>query len=358
MRVAIYCGDNLMPWGPRSLYSGIGGSEEAAIHMARHLARLGHDVTIYAECEDFADGVRWKHHRDFEHVPPGDVFIAWRMAHFIPLGEGWRQVHHWLHNRQDVPYPAEAGERIDRLLLVSRHHATDAGFAALDRRRIHCTSNGIDPQFLRDAGRNEPHRAIYASCPARGLLHVLRMWPSIRRAVPDAELDVYHGFTPVYEAMAGYFTELRAIEADVRRLLDQDGVAYHGFVGHDRLAEGFARAGVWLYPTDTRETSCITAMKALAMGCLPVTSGIAALSETLGGRDLGPVDAKRPISASQWRLWRFRRRAIGAMKHGGSAKMSALRLAWSGWARQRYDWSRIAREWLALFAEVEREKVR
>ena len=112
--------------------------------------------------------------------------------------------------------------------------------------------------------------------------------PAIKRAVPHAKLDVYHGFTPVYDAMAELYPGLNEIRRDLLRLLDETekregGVRFHGMVGHKRLAEGFAAAGVWMYPTETPETSCITAMKALAMGCLPVTSGYAVLGETLGG---------------------------------------------------------------------------
>lgn len=360
MRVAFYCRDHFQPWGPQSLYSGVGGSEEAAIHMARELAVLGCDVTVYGDLTPGArgvhDGVRWLPFESFPSEPPGDVFISWRTADYVPRGEGWRQVYHWLHNRQDTPYPADVAARIDRVLLVSRHHATDPGFATLDPAKIHCTSNGLDSRFLRDPGRNEPDRLIYASCPARGLLQVLTMWPSIRREVPSAKLDVFHGFTPLYEAMAVHFPDLLTIKAAVLARLDQKGIAVHGMVGQDRLAEGFARAGVWVYPTETAETSCITAMKALAMGCLPVTSGYAALGETLGGRDFGPVNRDEPISRSRWRLWRFRRRVVWAMKNGGSRKLMATRIAWAEWARQQYAWRGVARDWMELFRAVDREK--
>jgi glycosyltransferase involved in cell wall biosynthesis len=362
MRVAFYCGDNFLRWGPSSLCSGIGGSEEAAIHMSAHLARLGCDVRVYGDPPPgtpvLQQGVRWLPHRAFAAEPAGDVFIAWRQVEFLRFSTGWRQVYHWLHNRQETPYPPDAAARIDRLLLVSRHHATDCGFHALDPDKIFCTSNGLDPAFLRPAGQNEPDRAIYASCPARGLLTVLEMWPRIRRAVPTATLDVYHGFNEVYEAMAGFYPSLLYIKAEVLRRLDQKGVTFHGMVGHDRLAEGFARAGVWVYPTECPETSCITAMKALAMGCLPVTSGYAALGETLGGRDLGPVHPARRITGSRWRLWMFQRRVIQAMRRGDRPAFAARRLEWSQWARERYSWARVARDWLALFREVESRKGR
>ncbi len=361
MRVAFYCRDHFLPpWGPQSLYSGVGGSEEAAIHMAREIAALGCDVTVYGDLTPGArgihEGVRWLPFDVFPSEPLGDVFISWRTADDVHRGNGWRQVYHWLHNRQETPYPADVAAHVDRVLLVSRHHATDSGFAALDPAKIHCTSNGLDSRFLRDPGRNERDRLIYASCPARGLLQVLKMWPAIRRAVPTAKLDVYYGFTPVYEAMAVHFPGLLEIKADVLTRLDQKGIIFHGTVGQDRLAEGFAKAGVWVYPTETRETSCITAMKALAMGCLPVTSGYAALDETLGGRDFGPVHRDEPISDSRWRLWQFRRRVVWLMKNGSNQKLMATRIAWAQWARRRYAWSDVARDWLNLFRTVGREK--
>ena len=92
------------------------------------------------------------------------------------------------------------------------------------------------------------------------------------------------------------------------------------------------------------------------MGCLPVTSGYGALGETLGGRDLGPVHPTKPIGTSTWRRWKFRRRVIEAMQRGGSPELTAKRLAWSQWARERYSWADIAGDWLALFRDVERQK--
>jgi glycosyltransferase involved in cell wall biosynthesis len=360
MRIALYCGHNFMPWGPRSLWSGIGGSEEAAILVTRELARLGCDVTVYTNLEPGArgvhDGVRWLPCASFDDEPPGDVFIAWRTAAYVELAKGWGQAHHWLHNRQDDPYPEHITPRLDRLFVVSRSHANDAGFSARERAKVYVTSNGLDPRFFRDAGYNEPDRAIYASCPARGLLEVLDMWPRIRRAVPAAKLDVYNGFTPVYEAMAALYPGLQLVKTRILPKLEQPGVTFHGMVGQDKLAEGFARAGVWVYPTTTRETSCITAMKALAMGCIPITSGIAGVGETLDGRDFGPTHPTRSIADSRWRLWLFRRRVIRAMKEGASDTWRAKRKAWSEWARERYSWHNVAADWLALFRDIEASK--
>jgi glycosyltransferase involved in cell wall biosynthesis len=360
-KVALYCGDNPIPWAPPSLYTGIGGSEEAAIHMASALQDRGCRVVVYGkppgDCARAYDGVLWMPYGCFPQGPPGDIFIAWRDAEHVLLSNGWKQVYHWLHNRQETPYPPHLMQRVDRILLVSKHHASDVGLAHVSPRKLYSTSNGLAPAFLCEPGNNEAHRAIYASCPARGLLTTLDMWPKIRRRVPTAHLDVYHGFDSIYEYMARFYPGLHGIKrAVIRRINESEGVTFHGMVGQDRLAEGFARAGVWLYPTETAETSCITAMKALAMGCLPITSGFGALTETLGGRDLGPIDPRKPISRSKIRLWKFRREVVKAMQAGNSERARETRLEWSRWARERYSWTKVANDWCRLFNEVAAEK--
>ncbi len=358
--ITFYCGDSAAPWGPRSLWQGVGGSEEALIHMTFQLRDRGWQVAVYgrppAAETGMRDGVAWHAYDTFQPDRGGDVFVAWRQADFLPLGKAHDLAFHWLHNHQEWPYQHDLAALADRVLVVSEHHANDEGFSALGAGKVFVTRNGLDPEFLCEPGDNEPARAIYASCPARGLLTVLEMWPEVRRRVPHAQLDVFHGFTPVYEEMARLFPGLTWVKGEVLARVDQPGVTFHGMVGQDRLAQAFAQAGVWLYPTETDETSCITAMKALAMGALPVTSGLGALTETLAGRELGPADSEQPISHSRWRMWRFRRRVVQLMKQGHRSRYRKRRLAWAAWARERYAWPAIADEWCQLFNEVAAEK--
>ena len=53
--LVIYCdeyGQTWWPnWGPNSLEKGVGGSEEAAIFMAREMAALGYWVEVYTVSE-------------------------------------------------------------------------------------------------------------------------------------------------------------------------------------------------------------------------------------------------------------------------------------------------------------------
>ena len=56
--------------------------------------------------------------------------------------------------------------------------------------------------------------------------------------------------------------------AEMKRMLQQDGVKYFGMVDHHTLAVAYARAGFYLYPTSFPETGCVALMKAQALGAV------------------------------------------------------------------------------------------
>jgi len=360
--IAFYCGANGEPWGPDSLFKGIGGSEEAVILLSRQFAELGWDTFVFAtppagRAQNYA-GVWWIPYQQFHEFEPSQVFVAWRSADHAAFAAGSAVVCHWVHDRFDWGYPLEALDSFDRVLMVSEHQATSEGLCGVPMQKRYVSLNGLDEEFLRPPGNNQATRVIYASCPARGLETLLQLWPSVRARIPHAQLDVYHGFTAAYADATRMWPGLETIKIRVLRLLDRmasHGVTCHGMVGQDQLAEGFARAGVWAYPTHCRETSCITAMKALAMGCLPVTTGMGALRETLGPWDLGPPVTSK-IHRSWWQRRLYLRRLLRAMQPEAALSVAERRLAGAAWARERYSWRRIASEWVREFAAIAAQK--
>lgn len=109
--------------------------------------------------------------------------------------------------------------------------------------------------------------------PRRGLENILTAWPSIRRCVPNATLEVYYGFTELDRSeAAGDPSFKRWMDFMLSALSNTEGVIYHGMVGHRELAVALSRSGFYLYPTAYPETSCISLMKAQACGAVPITS--------------------------------------------------------------------------------------
>jgi glycosyltransferase involved in cell wall biosynthesis len=170
--------------------------------------------------------------------------------------------------------------------------------------------------------------------------------------VPEAELHVYYGFdmwwaTPMYKGQE-WFTKWRA---EMERLLQQDGVHYFGGVGHIEMADAYARAGFYVYPTETRETAPINLMKSMANGCVPITSrhAMSAIPEFCGEFDLGPDP--RPggiIKADPDWLSDWSSSVVRAIKTS-KEDMGGMRARMKAYARARFSWDRVADEWAEHF---------
>ena len=355
--IAIYCdeyGQNWWSeWGPSSLKiqsndtkpKGLGGSEEAVLFMSREMAAIKNNagnpkyfVEVYGlpSQEDIGIdeyGVAWYPTSSYNRNEPPDVFIGWRY-HISMFLASEREEESFIHQSsfgnirqgfqrrktqvkilwlQDVP-PSEQyhvkflKQHVQHIFSLSKFHAsllpqyvgTSSGMSVI-------TPNGIDTKYVYD-GPNDPLHFVYLSAPNRGLELVLDNWEEIRtrlkvqimalkqsEEVPEIVLHVYYGFTKSFLEHSKKTNPLHnQWLAKIKRQLQQQGVQYHGMVDHLTLAKGLSNAGFVLYPSEFPETGCIALMKAMANGCIPITSRYprSTLPELTGSYDMGP----RPLS--------------------------------------------------------------
>jgi glycosyltransferase involved in cell wall biosynthesis len=115
-------------------------------------------------------------------------------------------------------------------------------------------------------------------------VRLLRIWPRILEKWPDATLDIFYGWEGCMVlggiGSPSWVRHYRAARTGYMELRRQKGVNERGRVNHEQLAREFQRASAWLYPTAFAETGCLTAAKARAAGCVPVTTPYAGLAET------------------------------------------------------------------------------
>lgn len=302
--VVFFIGPQYEPWSPETLVrTGMGGSETMAWEMAKRLRLLGHRVRVYGHCnpehEGLYEGVEWLAWERFRGVEC-DVLVSSRRpdaANAEGLKARLRLL--WCHDVHfgDMLTPARA-LRWHRIIALSNWHkrillntysaGQPALIARLQPEDVVVTRNGIDPeQFTVGVVRN-PKRVVYSSSPDRGLYTLLTMWPTIRSAVPDAELHIYYGFENWEKSVAaGVRTDHPWLSAEMlaeikRTIATTPGVTMHGRVSPSALAVEFMSSGVWAYPTWFSETSCITAMQAQAAGLYCIATPVAALNETVG----------------------------------------------------------------------------
>eukprot|EP00929_Paragymnodinium_shiwhaense_P014139 TRINITY_DN122017_c0_g1_i1.p1 TRINITY_DN122017_c0_g1~~TRINITY_DN122017_c0_g1_i1.p1 ORF type:complete len:481 (+),score=66.68 TRINITY_DN122017_c0_g1_i1:202-1443(+) len=155
--------------------------------------------------------------------------------------------------------------------------------------------------------------------------------------------------------------QLAAMKEALELGLQQDGITYHGWVGHDRLLEATANAGLYLYPTSYPETSCISLMRAQALGAIPVTSRHleSAVPETAVW-DIGPTSALHwkddasgasqsgylPMSANATAAAEWAEVVIDAMRVP-PVELMQHRAKMMEWAATKFSWENVAKQWLS-----------
>lgn len=350
--IAIFCGAGpLGIWGPWSLKEGTGGSEEAVIRLSRQLKNLGWEVTVFATPGDKAgvyDGVSWQPYWLFDDRDEFDVLVAWRCPWFFDKKYNARKSYLWLHDVMDKEeFFEERWNNLDKVILLSKYHRTC--YPMIPDDKIFLSANGIDPEDFEkfDNVERDPHRMIYTSSHVRGLDLIYTIWPDVKEEVPEATLDVYYGWGS-FDAIHRNNPERMAWKQKIISLTDKlDGVADHGKVGQDVIAEEMSKSGIWVYPCPFPEISCITAMKAQASGAIPVSSNFAALEETVqyGVKiPMKAMDEKTPVG--KWdkeELDKFKGHLVSMLKNPSGQE--AIRSEMKKWARENQSWSNVAGEW-------------
>lgn len=352
MKVTIWTGPAWEPWGPASVFEGgIGGSETAAVYMARHLASLGCEVAMYGQHEGHEgthDGVVYRPYTDLAAVDD-DVFISSRdkhVARVIPINARHKVL--WCHDVNAGDDWQNDLKLFDEVYALSEWHRTHMiGFHPnLSPRKIWVTRNGIDLSLFSGPQPEKEHRFTFSSSPDRGLDVLLDFWPDIRRVLPDAELHIYYGFENWKKMAKGQIQNLK-LAFVVSRIQDlaAEGVCYHGRVGQRELSESHRRSLMWLYPTAFRETSCITAMEAQAAGAVPIATNLAALTETVQHGVLVNPPNTRPHYKTEF-LAAFEKlvrseSALGCLAEVGRA-----------WALANMGWEGVARSWIARWRDT------
>ena len=278
--IAIYCGEGGEDWADPSVIMGIGGSEEAVIYASREFVKQGRHVTVYCSCGDLEgnyNGVTYKNWYEFNMKDAFDTLICWRGSFFERELKARKKIV-WLH---DVPAVNEFNSKelkaIDHILVLSDYHKTLLSKEAQEIAYV--TTNGINVCDFKDGIEKESHRMCYTSSMDRGVEHLLDMWGDIRKAVPDATLHLYYGWE-TFDMRYLDDKSMHEWKAKIQSKMEQEGITFHGRIGHKKIAKEMARCEVFAYPADFEEINCISVLKAQLAGALPVTTDYCALSQT------------------------------------------------------------------------------
>jgi glycosyltransferase involved in cell wall biosynthesis len=349
MNIVFYIGNSWKPWDHTSIKTtGEGGSELATDQMSQILASRGHSVSIYNEPvnEGIHGKVQYLHHSKFNHIK-ADVLIASRTPGAVDdiYGNKFNKrilMHHDAH--------------IYDTLTIERNNKFDLHFALsdwatnhlcmyypfLDRNRVIKTSNGINTDlYKRTDILRDKQKLIWSSSPNRGLIHLLAMFPEIKKQVRNASLDVFYGFENWIASAKKHNKTDEMLEIKLIRGIAEglDGVKLHGRVSPSELSKAQLGAGVWAYSTSWWETYNISAAECLASGMYPITTNISATPETLHG--FGELINGDPSTIAYQKEFIDKTvKALSGVEYDRTLQMR--------YAQQNLSWHKVADQWEKL----------
>lgn len=185
--------------------------------------------------------------------------------------------------------------------------------------------------------KRDPYKVVYGSSYDRGLEHLLKMWPEIKEAVPQATLNCFYGWQ-LFDIAYPDNPERKAWKEKINELMKQDGITHLERISHEAVKKEFENAAIWAYPTHFGEISCITAMKAQAYGAVPCVIDYAALRETV---QFG-VKIKGDIYDQETKDL-YKNSLIALLKD--TKYQEEVRKEMTFWAREKFGWDKVAKQW-------------
>lgn len=155
----------------------------------------------------------------------------------------------------------------------------------------------------------------FFSSPDRGLDCLLDMLPKIEKQLGRKVKAVWAYGWNNYDVMHAKDPAKMKWKWQMIRKMNDVGMESKGRLNHEDLAKLMKDTKVWAYPTEFTEIHCITALKTVEAGCIPVVTNIYALKETV--RSQYKVNAD-DIYTNEQAQTEFINMAVLALNEGGA----------------------------------------
>lgn len=318
---------------------GIGGSETAAVEVARWISQLtGRRVIIFAPRKDVKvfDGVEYRPAAQapeyFQKFIPA-AHVAWR--HCTQFGDVPTYV--WCH---DLNTQGMEQLKFHKIFALSEFHKRFlTSMFGIPKEKILLTSNGIDPNRFPSSVMElkDPKKIVFSSSPDRGLENAIKVMEKVRSEGTEAELHVFYGFDNMRKMGMG--AEADRLE---KLIYERPWIKFHGNVSQKKLTEELKSAVLWLYPTNFLETYCITAVEMLCSSVYPVVREWGALPDTLRmASQYGMASVVDADPAAPDGIGIFAGEVIKALKNKLWEKVVV--------APSQFSWENVAKQWIDLF---------
>jgi tetratricopeptide (TPR) repeat protein len=350
--LVIYCSYTSKFWNPvLAETKGIGGSEEAVIQLAKRLAK-DWNVTVYNNCqtEGNYDGVEYKHFWKYNIRDKQDATILWRHPKPCDYDLNSEKIFIDLHDViPEAEFTAERLKKIDKIFVKTKAHRDL--FPNIPDEKFAIIPNGVDPKDFDEKVEKNPYLIINTSSPDRHLDATLDVFEELIRRQPDKpwKLAWYYGWGVYNDVHANDKAMMDWKQKQTKRfykLVNKDRAEGGFMIGHKEIAKKYLEAGIFLYPTQFYEIHCISAVKAQLANCKCVTSDAFALNETI------KYGHKIHTKAEKWET----ESTFGdpqTEKYVEGILADAEIVGQQEWAKETYNWDKIANEWNSTLQSLE-----
>ena len=178
----------------------------------------------------------------------------------------------------------------------------------------------------------------YFSSADRGLDILLDMIPEIEKRLGRKVTTCWAYGWDIYDKFHAKNAEKMKWKWQQVKKMNEVGMDAKGRLSHEDLAKLMQDTNGWAYPTSFPEIHCITALKAQAAGCIPITSGHAALQDTVMYDEVEVED----IHQKQEELDKFIDRVVAALKEPRDEKALAEH---AKMVVAKTNWGEVAKVW-------------
>ena len=281
--LVIHDGHIVKYWTPKSAELVGSGSEIMAMNLGKEFAELKYRVVLFGgfkqgnkDSQGTYDGVEYmdvSKYNEFLRDTYVDVLLVSRVSDNLVFYDNIGKVFLWLHDTLPIgeAFQTHAKKFKGVLCLSEWHKQFFCEEFKFPKGLVHVTGNAIDVKRFEAKTQKIPYKFIYSSSPDRGLDNLLEMFPRVHERYPKAELHIFGN-------------EALLTRETLQTIADHDYIKLHGRVSQKKISREYLSSDVWLYPTEFKETYCITALEAQVSKVLCVCTDLAGLTGTGGSR--------------------------------------------------------------------------
>lgn len=280
-------------WNPKpGVDRKISGSEFMAMYMAKEFRDLGYRVFIFGNFEDFKKGINYEctldgiqyvdnsYFSDFCLTYIIDELIVSRSLDCLVYYDNVKNVYLWIHDILpigDFRFIQIHETKFKAVICISEWQKKYVlKHTKMDENSMYVSRNAIHPKrFLSNQNiERTPFRFIYTPDPNRGIDNFMKMVPMIKSRYPQSTFYIFGRIEQMNDE------HVKTIKSC------SDYMFLSPRVSQEQLVIELQKSDVWLYPSYFEETYCISAVEAMAAGCLVASLKVAALCEVIADRGI------------------------------------------------------------------------